>query len=242
MSVSLPKALLISLRDPKDPMTAHEHRCFTERAQLPASNLIAHHMIDGPPSTDLLKAHDVLFFGGSGAFSVLDDQPWIGQFIDVLLRVLDLQIPSWASCFGFQGLAIGLGGRVIRDTEHTEMGSTLLHLTEAGKKDPLLSVLPEAFWGQEGHHDRIIECPPALTLLARGDFVREQATRVEGAPFWASQFHPELTVEETLYRFRYYQDHYIDRAEADKMHAQLNGGLETPEMSKILPRFVRGEY
>jgi len=236
--VTSPRALLVALRDPHDPMCAHERRCFAERADLPLEHVVVHSMTTGRPDRGKLKRFDAVFFGGSGAYSVLDDIDWIHDGRDTLEEVASLGVKAWASCFGFQGLALALGAEVIHDDDLTEMGSTLLRLTEAGRADPVLEVLPSPFWAQEGHHDHVMTLPEGVDLMAVGDKVRMQAFKVHGVPFYASQFHPELTVQRTVDRFRHYQEHYIDE-HAEEVLAELQSGADTPEMGQVLARLVR---
>lgn len=238
----LPKALLVSLRDPNDPMAEQERRCFTVRSGLGPEGVERYPMQEGTPDVYLLRRYDAIFYGGSGAYSVLDPMPWIQATIDTLLRTLDLGLPAYASCFGFHGLARALGGEVIHDESQAEMGATCLALTDAGRVDPLYSALPNRFWAQEGHHDRVSRLPSGVTLLATGDLCWEQAFRVDGAPFWASQFHPELTPAWTAERFRYYQDHYMDPKEAEGLLRGIEAGHNTPELEELLPRLIRREY
>jgi GMP synthase (glutamine-hydrolysing) len=235
--------LLISLREPGDAMEVHERQCFAERARIPIENLHVHCIFDGVPDATVLRSYDAILFGGSGAFSVLDDTLWIRTAITALMTVVELRVPAWASCFGFQGLGVALGGTVERDEQKTEMGSVLLELTPEGKADPLLSALPARFWAQEGHHDRVVELPAGVTLLARGEEVEEQAFKVDGAPFWASQFHPELRLEDTLLRFRHYSPFYLHTDEDWEARFRImEAGKETPEMSDVLARLVRGAF
>jgi GMP synthase (glutamine-hydrolysing) len=236
--MSEPRALLVALRDPHDAMCAHEHRCFAERAGLPLDHVDVHGMPGGRPSRGQLARYDAIFFGGSGAYSVLDDVPWIRDGLDVLQEVASMQKKAFASCFGFQGLSLALGGTVIHDNDLTEMGATRLSLTAEGQADPVMSVLPTEFWAEEGHHDHVMELPKGVTLLATGSRVRLQAFKVDGIPFYASQFHPELTVRRTLERFIHYRDHYIDEG-ADAIFAMLEAGEDTPEMGEVLKRLVR---
>ncbi len=223
-------------------MATHELECFRETAGLPEGALDIHAMMTGKPHRDELQRYDAVFFGGSGAYSVLDDSDWIRASVDALLDVVDLKIPAYASCFGFQGLTVALGGSVIHDESKTEMGSTAVFLTDSGQTDPLFGKLPQRFWVQEGHHDRAERLPDGVDLVVAGDFVYEQAFRVKGAPFWASQFHPELTLAKTIDRFYHYAEYYMDPAEADARLEVLRGGLETPEVGSILSRLVRGEF
>lgn len=231
-----PRALLISLRDPDDPMALHEHRCFVEHAGLPAQALASHAMVEGPPD---LSGVDLVFFGGSGAYSVLDDTPWIRATVQVMLEVIDRRIPSYASCFGFQGVALALGGRVETDAARAEMGAVPLRTTAEASNDPLFSSLPGTFWAQQGHKDHVVELPAGVTLLACGDVSTYQAFKVDRAPFWASQFHPELTAQSTLARFVHYADHYLSPAEKEPTLRRLRAGQDSPEVGALLARLVR---
>jgi GMP synthase (glutamine-hydrolysing) len=236
--VAHPKTLLVALREPTDPMCAHARACFAARAQVPLDNVHVHSMIEGRPAKGVLSRYDAVFFGGSGAFSVLDDIQWIRDGLTTLQEVAASGQKAWASCFGFQGLSLALGAEVRHDESLTEMGSTLLHLTDAGRADLVLGVLPDPFWAQEGHHDHVMTQPPGTTLLATGSQVRMQAFKLDGVPFYASQFHPELTVDATVARFRHYQEHYVDAGSEEVLQA-LQSGADTPEMGQVLARLVR---
>jgi len=234
-----PRALLVSLREPSDPMAAHERRCFAERSRLPLDAVAVHPMTEGRPSRELLRRHDVALFGGSGAYSVLDDVAWIKDGLATLIDVVELRIPAWASCFGFQGLSLAMGGKVVADVQRQELGSVKLSLTDTGKEDPILSVLPPTFFAQQGHHDHVDGLPPGVTLLATGQAIPHQAFKVDGAPFWASQFHPELTAQSTLDRYLHYRRLYSRDTDADAELARMKAGVDTPEMGEVLPRLVQ---
>jgi len=238
-----PKALLVSLRDPHDAMAAHERRCFADNARIPLEHLDVHFMVHGPLEPGFSR-YDAVFFGGSGAYSVLDDIQWIRAGMEALQRVVDARVPAWASCFGFQGLAVALGGEVRRDDDATEMGSTLLHLTPEGARDPLMRSLPASFWAQEGHHDRVTVLPEGVVRLAYGDVCPEQAFKVDGAPFWASQFHPELTIQATVDRFHHYREHYFEGPPeaADQVLHQLQSGEETQAVCELLAMLPRAGF
>ena len=238
------RAVLISLRDPDDVMAEHERMCFAECARVPTSDIQLHFISKQPASIDELERVGAVFFGGSGAYSVLDPHQWIDDTIELMLEVIARKIPAYASCFGFQGLAKALGGVVVNDDELTEMGSFQLELTDDGQKDSLFSSLPSRFWAQEGHHDYVRVLPKGVTLLAKGDRVHAQAFRVNNAPFWASQFHPELTFERTIERFQYYADHYLGGDEINPEEAldKLKGGPNSPEVPELLARLVRKQF
>jgi GMP synthase (glutamine-hydrolysing) len=231
------RVLLVSLRDPHDPMASHEGWCFSTRCDLPEGALRVHPMVEGRPD---LTGYDAVLFGGSGAYSVLDDVVWIREGLQVLLETVDRRIPAWASCFGFQGLSLALGGVVQRDAARTELGAFELDLTEAGRADPVFGLLPPRFWAQEGHQDHVDVLPSGVTLLATSDGPSpNQALKVNDAPFWASQFHPELTAATTLDRFRHYADRYAAPDTHSARIEAISRGQDTPELRELLRRIVR---
>lgn len=239
-----PRILLVSLRDPDDPMAGHERRCFADAAAVPETQVEVHAIQEGPLTADHLQGPDAVLFGGSGAYSVLGRSPWMPTALDALRRVLDARRPSWSSCFGFQAFALLLGGTVVHDATRTEMGGTQLRLTGAGVADPVTGQLPSTFWAQQGHQDHVIALPAGVVRLATGQPGIEQCFRVEGAPCYASQFHPELDARRVAERFRFYRDHYHrgDPASFDARIAELEASPDTPEMGHVLARLVRGGW
>lgn len=231
------RPLLISLRDPDDPMAEQELRCFRETAGLPGLEKL--HAAVTTFDDRLLDDTEMFFFGGSGAYSVLDTHGWVKGMLDFLVRVVDAKVPAWASCFGFQGLALALGGEVNRDDARQELGAFPIDLVDAARRDPLFAPLPASFPAQLGHHDHVDRLPAGVTLLATGRKVYNQAFKVDDAPFWASQFHPELRKKTTMERWNYYRVHYADgdhaAAEIDRV---MEESPDTPEAETILPRFV----
>lgn len=222
-------------------MARHEHLCFADAAGLEPDQLDMHFMTAGAVPKALMDRAAPIFFGGSGAFSVLDEVPWIHRTLDQLLVVVQAQRPAYASCFGFQGLARALGGVVENDESRKELGATALRLTEAGRRDPLFADLPDQFWAEQGHHDHVTTLPDGVELLATGDVIEAQAFRVVGTPFWASQFHPELTPARTLDRFLHYRDQYVGADSADALETRLRTERrQTPEVGRLLARLVQG--
>ena len=181
----------------------------------------------------------MFFFGGSGAYSVLDPHPWVRGMLDFLVEVVDAKVPAWASCFGFQGLALALGGDVNRDDARQELGAFPIRLTEAGRADALFGGLPVEFPAQLGHHDHVDRLPAGVTLLATGQKINNQAFKVDNAPFWASQFHPELRKNTTIERWSYYKEHYADAAGAAEIDRVMEESPDTPEVQSVLTTFVK---
>ncbi|MFZ5477126.1 MAG: type 1 glutamine amidotransferase [Myxococcota bacterium] len=228
--------VLVSLRDPDDPMARQELRCFRDTTGL---DLEIVHASAGGLDDRLLEEARVLFFGGSGAYSVLDTHAWVRRMLDFLVATVDRKVPAWASCFGFQGLALALGGEVNRDDDRQELGAFEIALTDAGAGDPLFRTLPRTFYAQLGHHDHVDRLPAGVTLLATGGKIRNQAFKVDGAPFWATQFHPELRKATTMERWNYYRAHYADKPEkAAEIDHIMETSPDTLEVQGVLRTFA----
>lgn len=217
-------------------MAEQELRCFRESALLP--DLVKVHAADTPLDDRLLDQTSLFFFGGSGAYSVLDKHGWVRSMLDFLVRVVDAKVPAWASCYGFQGLSLALGGEVNRDDARQELGAFPIHLTDAGRADPLFGGLPDPFFAQLGHHDHVDRLPSGVTLLCTGEKIWNQAFKVDGAPFWASQFHPELRKATTMERWNYYRAHYSDPESAAIIDADMAAAPDTPEVQTVLSKFA----
>lgn len=231
------RPILVSLRDPDDPMAEQELRCFRETTGLAA--LAKVHAATTPLDDALLHGTSMFFFGGSGAYSVLDTHGWVRGMLDFLVRVVDHRVPAWASCFGFQGLALALGGEVNRDDARQELGAFPIDLTPAAAADPVFSVMTGSFPAQLGHHDHVDRLPAGVTLLATGRKIHHQAFKVDGAPFWASQFHPELRKHTTLERWNHYRIHYGEGETAAEIDRVMAASPDTPEAEGLLRQFVR---
>lgn len=230
------RPVLVSLRDPNDPMAEQELRCFQGTTGL--ADLEKVHAAAGGLDDRLLEETTMFFFGGSGAYSVLDSHDWVRGMLDFLVRVVDQRVPAWASCFGFQGLALALGGEVNRDDVRQELGAFPIDLTLEAASDAVFSVMPGTFPAQLGHHDHVDRLPSGVTLLATGRAIRNQAFKVDEAPFWASQFHPELRKATTLERWNFYRAHYGDGERAAAIDRVMMEAPDTPEAEELLRRFV----
>jgi GMP synthase (glutamine-hydrolysing) len=134
-------------------------------------------------------------------------------------------------------MARAMGGRVIHDLPHAEIGTISLHLTEAGKQDPLFSQLPPTFSAQAGHEDHVVELPPDAILLASSGVIAEQAYRFAEKPIYCTQFHPELDRAALLERVRAYPE-YIERIAGISYDEFAARSRETPQANSLLRRFV----
>jgi GMP synthase (glutamine-hydrolysing) len=230
--------LLIQARERGDDMAPHEQQCFAEALGVEVDAILTHNIIDGTPPEALIDEIDVILIGGSGDYSVTYGKPFIKDFIDFVGKViLTGDTPTFASCFGFQAMVEAGGGRVIQDRERTEVGVFTIHMTDAGREDPLLKPLAPSFPAQLGHTDLAVRLPSGMTNLAFSDRAPYQALRVDGKPIFAVQFHPELTGAANRLRFTRYCERYPP-VDTDERNAVLESMVETPEASGLLRRWV----
>lgn len=206
---------LLQIRNDGDPVKAEEYDCFVRRLDVPAAQLEAVDVLSEPLDERLYERCDAILVGGSGEYSVLDDAPPIHRFLDFLGATATRGFPTFASCFGFQALALALGGEVKHDEERAEVGSYEIELTPEGGDDPLFGdLLPERFFAQQGHKDHVTRLPSGAVHLARSERSEHQALRFGDGPVWATQFHPELAEEDNRRRIMRYQARYANELEA----------------------------
>lgn len=203
------RILLIQARSADDPMIDHELEAFASRCELDRDRFVTFNIaVDDADSFDLGDV-DAVMVGGSGDFSLVSGGfDWHQQYLDLLRRILEVRLPMFASCFGFQGIVQALGGRLRGDEDRAEIGTFEIELTDGGRADPLFGDLPPTFDAQLGHNDSAVELSEELIHLARSECCEYQAIRVRNRPVVATQFHPELTRSDNLDRFRNYLKNY----------------------------------
>lgn len=229
---------LLQARNPSDPAREDEHRAFADKLGVAPAAIRTVDVLTERLDDRLLDAAHAMLVGGSGEYSVLDDIPPIRAFIDYLAHVAESGHPMFASCFGFQALALGLGGTVEHDDDNAEVGTYDLALTPAGTADPIFGALPPAFKAQLGHKDQVRRMPGGCTNLASSPRTANQAYRVDGRPVYATQFHPELSWRENRARFERYFAEYGRVFGEEAALAQLEGHQPSPEANTLLSRFA----
>lgn len=171
-----------------------------------AERLAAAHVqvtIVGPhlhqPVPEQMDDFDALVILGGSPGPLEDERaPWLPQARALIANALDEQKPILGICLGAQMLTVVAGGKVAEIDAGPEIGLVDLHLTDAGKNDPLLSVLndiesthlitqPQAL---QWHWLEAKSLPAGSTTLARSAACSNQAFRV-GERAWGVQFHPE---------------------------------------------------
>ncbi len=200
---------------------------------------ISHDLLTGPPPLDRINKYDALMVGGSGDFSVATrNLPFLQETLDLLAAVVATDFPVFASCFGFHLITAALGGEVVHNPAGTEVGTYRVTLTEAGENDPLFGKLPKTFQAQLGHKDYVPVLPEGFINLGFSDLAPIQAMRLPGKPVWATQFHPELSGKDNLFRFNRYMKVYRGVMSEAELTETLNSFRPSPECNTLIPLFL----
>lgn len=139
---------------------------------------------DGLPD----DAGDLLIVMG-GPMSVNDAEMWIAEETAFIRSALLAGQPVIGVCLGSQFMAKALGATV-RAGKALEIGLTAVHLTDAGKRDPVFGACPESFDVFEWHGE-VFDLPKACTLLAGSELAPLQVFRY-GDRAYGLLFHVEM--------------------------------------------------
>ena len=229
------RILLLQIRD--EPVVEHqEQECFIHFSGLGREQFTFRNLVDRPGLTASdVRGFDAVVIGGAGAHSVTEEYPFSAPLAKVVEAMLGLRQPLFGSCWGHQFIAKALGGTVITDLEHKELGTFDIELTPAGEADPWLAGLPRRFGVQLGHHDRVVELPPGAVELAATARCPNQAFRLLGLPVYGAQFHVELDRERMLDRASVYREEYL--ADPGAMESLERALRPSPESATLLRRF-----
>lgn len=204
----------------EDDAASHEYGLFVSLTGLPPSRL-AHHRLDVSPLPTGFDVHDYagVFLAGS-PFTSTDPveskssvQVRVERELDALLdRIEADDVPFFGACYGIGTLGRHAGA-VIDRRYGEKSGAVGVTLTAEGRDDPVFGVLPPRFDAFVGHKEAISVLPEGAVLLATGEACPVQGFRI-GRNRYATQFHPELTVDAMVARVRTYSRHgYFDPAE-----------------------------
>ena len=232
------RLLLIQARS-KPRMVEQEQQCFVERCRAPQEHFRILNVGRGDiPSTSYLEGVDAVFIGGAGQYSATEDYEWMPPLLALVRRIVDEERPLFGSCWGHQIIARALGGRVVYDPDHSELGCGWVELTDAGDNDPLFHRFPHRFRANMGHHDRVVELPPSAVELAYND-QRNQAFRLKDAPVYGTQFHSELDAERERERILVYLEHYRDALPDEETVDRVLASLaDTTEVDHLMYDFL----
>jgi len=235
---SLPlTVLLVQARNTSD-MEVQEQECFLERCRLQPEQLRTLNVPRKPIPPGILDDADALMIGGSGEHSATQDPAWMDDLLDLVRLAVRRRLPTFGSCWGHQIVARALGGTVVHDADHAEMGCHEVRLTDAGRRDELFRRLPPRFQANMGHHDRVSVLPPNAVELARND-QPNQAFRLRDAPVYGTQFHSELDAARERERLVAYREYYRqDLPDEKDFQRVLDSLADTTEVDALLYDFL----
>jgi GMP synthase-like glutamine amidotransferase len=143
---------------------------------------------EGQPLPD--RSFDAIVAMG-GPMSVNDEveHPWLREEKRLIASAAQDGVPVWGACLGVQLLASSLGAKVYAGSE-PEVGLLPVTLTDDGRTDPVLGILPFEVITLQWHGDTF-DLPDDATLLASSAAYPNQAFRVRNA--YGVQFHLEVT-------------------------------------------------
>ena len=143
---------------------------------------------EGQPIPD--RSFDaIVVMGGPMSVNDEDEHPWLGDEKRLIAAAVDGAVPVWGACLGVQLLASSLGAKVYAGSE-PEVGLLPVTLTDDGRADPVLGILPFEVITLQWHGDTF-DLPDNATLLASSAAYPNQAFRVRNA--YGVQFHLEVT-------------------------------------------------
>jgi len=222
-------------------MAEHEVTCMQRRLHPLTVQLRCRNVFAETPSLDWLEGAQGLIIGGSGAFSVHDprSRDFVGPLRGILDHCLKHRVPTFGICFGHQLLGMHLGSQVITDESRREIGTLPIELTPEGQRDLLFTDLPPAgtskFKAVLGHTDHVESLPTGATLLAETQLSPVQALHVDGTRAYSTQFHPDLSGEESRERYRAFAQ-AVGPKEQAAMQAKLEYFESTPLRAEHLLR------
>ncbi len=229
--------LLLQVRKADDPIRSQEISCFARALGCERSHVRVFDILQGVPTRRELDAVDMVLLGGSGDYSVAAGGSWLPAALETMKELYDWAKPTFASCWGFQAMALALGGEVVTDMQRAELGTETISLTEQGCQDPVFGALPRRFVAHVGHQDIVDRLPRDAVLLASTQRVDHQAFRIPGKPLYCTQFHPELTRGTFLERVRAYPE-YVERIAGVPYDVFAAQCTEAPEAGTLIRRCV----
>ena len=129
--------LLFQVRNHDDPICSQEIDCFARALQCERDQISIFNILQGVPTRQELNAIDMVLTGGSGDYSVAAGGSWLPAALETMRELHDWSKPTFASCWGFQAMALALGGEVVTDLSEPSWERPRLYLTEAGQRDPV---------------------------------------------------------------------------------------------------------
>lgn len=164
--------------------------CVVSQSGIDRNNVVLWNVFETDKAPDLTQIGAIIITGSHSMVS--EREHWSELLASWLKESLQSSIPVLGICYGHQLLADAFGGTAGYHPNGMEIGTAQIQLTDAGKQDPLLGVLPQLFLGHVVHSQSALQLPKNAVLLAENAYEPHHAFRL-GDHIWGVQFHPEFT-------------------------------------------------
>ena len=237
------KPFLLLATRAEDDAADGEYGAFLKFGGLSEDQLVRHRLEASPlPELDLDDYSGIILGGSPFTSSVPQHSKSEAQVraeaeLSTLMdEIVARDFPLLGACYGV-GVVGTHQGAVLDGTYGEPVGPTFVDLTEEGKTDPLLSVLPERFEAFVGHKEAVTVLPPSAVRLAGSESCPVQAFRV-GRNIYATQFHPELDVPGIQARIEIYKNegYFLPEKAGELKAAAAASDVRHPPL--LVKRFV----
>lgn len=237
--------LILQLR-PEDDAADGEYAAFLEKGAIDPGRVLRIRVERDPlpENLSLNECAAIIVGGGPGCVSDAADTKPVAEaraeaaILSIMPKVIAEDLPFMGCCSGISILAHHLGAEVSKRRWSEPVGPVEVHLTEAGRADPLLNQIPDDFAALVGHKEAIQELPEGCVHLVASTSCPFQMIRY-GQNVYGTQFHPEADGHVFAERIRVYQNRgYFPPEDAKRLTTQaLAADASTPPA--ILRRFVQ---
>lgn len=156
---------------------------------------------------------------------------------DLATRAVATDKPFLGACYGI-GVLGTLRGGVVDRTYAEPISAREITLTDEGRADPLLGIMPPAFDAFLGHKEAVRTLPEGAVLLASSAGCPVHAFRIR-TNVYATQFHPELDIDGLVLRIDLYRHHgYFDPPEEAEAVMAMARAAHVEHPPRLLARFV----
>ncbi|MDO5671504.1 MAG: gamma-glutamyl-gamma-aminobutyrate hydrolase family protein [Actinomycetaceae bacterium] len=219
-----PFALLVSR--PPSPLADDEYASYLSMGGLETWDLKSFNLTQEPlPDLDFDHYSGLIITGSPYGFTSANkdatQRRFEAELKDVALRAIEQDFPMLGVCFGLEVIVDALGGK-IEKAYGEEISPVEITLTDEGVDDPMLANTPRSFHSITGHNEACTKLPEAATVLATGENCPVQLIRVKKNTY-ATQFHPEISMEGLRFRLDIYDGHYFPPGARERIEQQAQG-------------------
>ncbi len=126
--------------------------------------------------------------------SIIEPAPWVEERLGLIRTAVESGTPLLGSCHGHQMIALALGGpECVRRAATPEFGWVELDIRDEGG---IFEGSARPAWTFTAHFDEVFRLWPGAKALARTENCSVAALRLEEAPVFGLQPHPEIDAEE----------------------------------------------